>query len=88
MKRKYGSSIEEILDYKDQIQHSLDQLVNRDEQIQKMTEKIHQIEIDLALEATDLTDKRKNAAKQLSVAIMEQLQELYMEKATFSVNVS
>ena len=40
LKRKYGSSIEEILDYKDQIQYSLDQLVNRDEQIQKMTEKI------------------------------------------------
>ena len=85
LKRKYGSTIEEILQYKDQIQHSLDQLVNRDEQIQKMTEKIRQIEIDLELEANDLTDKRKNAAKHLSVAIMEQLQELYMEKATFSV---
>ncbi|QUG42069.1 DNA repair protein RecN [Psychrobacillus sp. INOP01] len=85
LKRKYGSSIEEILQYKDQIQYSLDQLVNRDEQIQKMTEKIRQIEIDLELEAIDLTDKRKNAAKLLSVAIMEQLQELYMEKATFSV---
>ena len=85
LKRKYGSSIEEILAYKDQIQFSLDQLVNRDEQIQKMAEKIHQIEIDLELEAKDLTDKRKNAAKLLSVAIMEQLQELYMEKATFSV---
>lgn len=85
LKRKYGPSIEEILTYKDQIQYSLDQLVNRDEQIQKMAEKIHQIEIDLELEATDLTDKRKSAAKRLSVAIMEQLQELYMEKATFSV---
>ncbi|WP_419958919.1 DNA repair protein RecN [Psychrobacillus sp. BM2] len=85
LKRKYGSSIEEILDYKDQIQYSLDQLVNRDEQIQKMTEKIRQIEIDLELEAMDLTDKRKKAAKLLSVAIMEQLQELYMEKATFAV---
>ena len=85
LKRKYGSSVEEILQYKDQIQNSLDQLVNRDEQIQKMAERIHQIEIDLELEAIDLTDKRKNAAKQLSVAIMEQLQELYMEKATFSV---
>ncbi|MFJ7826746.1 DNA repair protein RecN [Psychrobacillus sp. NPDC096623] len=85
LKRKYGSSIEEILNYKDEIQYSLDQLVNRDEQIQKMSEKIRQIEIDLELEATDLTDKRKKAAKFLSVAIMEQLQELYMEKATFSV---
>ncbi|SDM88180.1 DNA replication and repair protein RecN [Psychrobacillus sp. OK028] len=85
LKRKYGSSIEEILSYKDEIQYSLDQLVNRDEQIQKMSEKIRQIEIDLELEATDLTDKRKKAAKLLSVAIMEQLQELYMEKATFSV---
>ena len=85
LKRKYGASIEEILSYQAKIQHSLDKLVNRDEQIQRMTEKIRQIEIDLELEANDLTDKRKIAATQLSEAIMEQLQELYMEKATFSV---
>lgn len=85
LKRKYGSSIEEILAYKDKIQQSLDQLVNRDVQIQKMADKIEQLEIDLELEAKDLSDKRKRAAKQLSKAIMEQLQELYMEKATFSV---
>ncbi|MER2261758.1 MAG: DNA repair protein RecN [Psychrobacillus sp.] len=85
LKRKYGSSIEEILEYQDQIQHSLSQLVNRDEQIQKMSEKIKQIEIDLQLEANELTEKRKKAADKLSKAIMEQLKELYMEKATFSV---
>ncbi|MFJ7971468.1 DNA repair protein RecN [Psychrobacillus sp. NPDC096389] len=85
LKRKYGTSIEEILEYKEQIEHSLGQLVNRDEQIQKTAEKINQIEKDLELEATDLTHKRKVAAKQLSKAIMDQLQELYMEKATFSV---
>ena len=85
LKRKYGSSIEEILAYKNQIQHSLSQLVNRDEQIQKTGEKIKQIEIDLQLEATELTEKRKKAAEKLSKAIMEQLKELYMEKATFSV---
>ncbi|MEK4486426.1 DNA repair protein RecN [Psychrobacillus sp. FSL H8-0484] len=85
LKRKYGASIEEILQYQEKVQHSLDQLVNRDEQIQRMTEKIRQIEIDLELEANDLTDKRKIAASLLSEAIMEQLQELYMEKATFSV---
>ncbi|WP_144511047.1 DNA repair protein RecN [Bacillus sp. FJAT-22090] len=85
LKRKYGSSIEEILQYKEKIALSLEQLVNRDEQIQKMAGKISQIEKDLELEANDLTDKRKIAAKQLSKAIMEQLQELYMEKATFSV---
>ncbi|MFF2754367.1 DNA repair protein RecN [Psychrobacillus sp. NPDC058041] len=85
LKRKYGQSIESILEYKEQISNSLEQLVNRDEQIQKMSERIRQIEKDLELEAYDLTDKRKKAAKQLSEAIMEQLQELYMEKATFSV---
>ncbi|TQR19586.1 DNA repair protein RecN [Psychrobacillus vulpis] len=85
LKRKYGQSIEDILAYKQQITKNLEQLVNRDEQIQKTAEKIAQIEKDLELEANDLTDKRKIASKQLSEAIMEQLQELYMEKATFSV---
>ena len=85
LKRKYGQSIEDILAYKEKIATSLEQLVNRDEQIQKTAEKIKQIEKDLELEAKDLTDKRKIAAKELSVAIMGQLQELYMEKAIFSV---
>lgn len=85
LKRKYGSTIEDILEYKNRISKSLEQLVNRDEQIQKTAEKIKQLEKDLELEANDLTDKRKIAAKKLSESIMEQLRELYMEKATFSV---
>ncbi|WP_313894354.1 DNA repair protein RecN [Psychrobacillus sp.] len=85
LKRKYGQSVEEILEYKQQISKSLEQLVNRDEQIQKNAFKIKQLEKDLELEANELTEKRKIAAKHLSKAIMEQLQELYMEKATFSV---
>lgn len=85
LKRKYGPTIEEILAYKDQIATSLERLVNRDVQIQKTAEKIKQIEKDLELEASDLTNKRKTTADKLSKAIMEQLKELYMEKATFFV---
>ena len=85
LKRKYGPTVEAIIAYKEQISTSLEQLVNRDVQIQKTAEKMKQLEKDMELEANDLTNKRKIAAKKLSKAIMEQLKELYMEKATFHV---
>ena len=85
LKRKYGNSIEEILIYRDKIGDELDGLVNREERIQQRQKALEQIENDLEIEAKELTLYRKKAAKKLSEAIVIQLRELYMEKATFEV---
>jgi len=85
LKRKYGNSIEEILLYRDKIGEELDGLVNREERIQQRQKALDQIENDLEIEAKELTLYRKKAAKKLSEAILIQLRELYMEKATFEV---
>ena len=85
LKRKYGNSTEEILMYRDKIGEELDGLVNREERIQQRQKALDQIEKDLEIEAKELTLYRKKAAKKLSEAILVQLRELYMEKATFEV---
>lgn len=85
LKRKYGNSIEEILLYRQKIGDELDALVNRDERIQQRQKALEQIEKDLEIDANELTLYRKKAAKKLSEAIVIQLRELYMEKATFEV---
>lgn len=85
LKRKYGNSIEEILLYRQKIGDELDALVNRDERIQQRQKALEQIGKDLDVEAKELTLIRKKAAKKLSEAIVIQLRELFMEKATFEV---
>lgn len=85
LKRKYGNSIEEILLYRQKIGDELDGLVNRDERIQQRQKALDRVEKDLEVESKELTLIRKKAAKELSEAIVIQLRELFMEKATFEV---
>ncbi|HLG26613.1 MAG TPA: DNA repair protein RecN [Paenisporosarcina sp.] len=85
LKRKYGNSIEEILVYRHKIGEELDALMNRDERIQQRQKALNQVEKDLEIDAKELTIYRKKAAKSLSEAIVLQLRELFMEKATFEV---
>lgn len=86
MKRKYGATVEDILAYQEKIAAELDQLVNRDESIQKMDKELVRLEAELTTLADQLTAIRKEQALVLSDAIMAQLKVLHMEKATFIVN--
>lgn len=85
LKRKYGSSVEEILLYARQQSEELDKLLNRDKRLQLDQEKLDELAEDLKVEAEELSILRKQAAVDLSAAIMEQLKALYMEKASFEV---
>ncbi|MEO4052494.1 DNA repair protein RecN [Solibacillus sp. CAU 1738] len=86
MKRKYGTTVEEILAYNEKIEEELMQLMNRDETIQQSEQLLRKMEADLNELAGQLTAVRKEHAVLLSEAIMEQLRVLHMEKAKFIVN--
>ncbi|TWT26119.1 DNA repair protein RecN [Planomicrobium sp. CPCC 101110] len=86
LKRKYGASVEDILLYQETQADELDKLMNRDKRLQLDQEKLKELTEDLRIEAEELTMLRKKAAKKLGQAIMEQLQELHMGKASFEVN--
>lgn len=86
MKRKYGATVEEILQYFNKIKNEFDQLINRDEMLQKKEETLHKIEHQLDLYAKELTEIRKNCAAQLSERVMNELKDLHMEKTKFVVN--
>lgn len=86
MKRKYGTSIQEILDYRDKIDSELQQLLNHDENMQHQEQQLIVLEKQLVQQTARLTEIRKGVAEKLSTAIMVQLKELYMEKAQFVVH--
>lgn len=85
MKRKYGTTVEEILTYHEKIEEELSQLMNRDETLQKNEQLLAKMEADLNKIAEELTTIRKENAIKLSDAIMNELRMLHMEKAQFIV---
>ena len=86
MKRKYGTTVEEILAYYEKIEEELSQLLNRDEAMQQNEQLLAKMEVDLNKLAVELTKIRKQNALKLSEAIMNELRMLHMEKAQFIVN--
>ena len=85
MKRKYGTTVEEILAYQAKIEEELMQLINRDETIQQSEKQLHEMERQLTVLADELSAIRKENAQKLSDAIMNELRVLHMEKAQFIV---
>ena len=85
MKRKYGTTVEEILAYHAKIEEELMQLINRDETIQQSEKQLRDMEKQLHTLAGKLTAIREENAQRLSDAIMNELRVLHMEKAKFIV---
>ncbi|MFJ5765751.1 DNA repair protein RecN [Lysinibacillus sp. NPDC093210] len=86
LKRKYGSTVEEMIAYYEKIKTELSELLNRDEILQVKERKVLEMEVILGELAEELSVVRKKAANDLSEAIMAELRELHMEKAKFIVN--
>ncbi|RFU60006.1 DNA repair protein RecN [Bacillus sp. V59.32b] len=85
LKRKYGKTIEEILEYGAAIEEEIETLLNRETHIAKLETEIKSIKEDLLVEAKNLSEIRQKYAKQLTKQIHQELKELYMEKTVFEV---
>lgn len=86
LKRKYGATVQDIIAYHEKIKNDLNELLNRDEILQVKERKVLEMEAVLTDLAEQLSAVRKEAAIELSEAIMAELRELHMEKAKFIVN--
>ncbi len=86
LKKKYGSSIEEILVYRDKIKTELEKLKHSEEDISELEKKIKEIETELRKLCNFLSKKRKEIALKFEKLVEKELQELGMPKAKFKVN--
>ena len=85
LKRKYGSTVIEILEYASKIEEEIETLQNKETHIEKLEKEVISLRKDLALEANILSKLRKKVAKNLMKLIHNELKELYMEKTVFEV---
>ncbi|MEH7385496.1 DNA repair protein RecN [Bacillus sp. JJ1521] len=86
LKRKYGRSVEEILEYAAKIEDEIDTIQNREQHIGKLKEELESILEDVKLESENVSQLRKRLAKELIDKITKELKDLYMEKAKFDIN--
>ena len=86
LKRKYGNSIGDIIEYKEKITARLDVIINRDEKISNLKNEIAKIKALLSEIADQLTDIRMNISLILEEKICEELYSLNMKSVNFKVN--
>lgn len=83
LKRKYGATVEDILEYASKIEEEIDQIENRDSHLQSLKQELDSVGKDVAVEAANVSRIRKTWAKKLAEEIHRELKSLYMEKSTF-----
>lgn len=87
LKRKYGNSIEEILNYADRVQEEINQIENLDEYIKELKEKQNMLEEEMKKLCLEMNKIRNTKASILSEKINEQLQDLEMKNAIFKTQI-
>ncbi|WBW95317.1 DNA repair protein RecN [Oceanirhabdus sp. W0125-5] len=87
MKKKYGETIDDIIQYKNSIVKEYDELQNRDNEIDELEEKILIFEKELLVLAEDLHNDRVAIGKKLSEKVNNELKFVGLEKSNFGVDV-
>lgn len=87
LKRKYGATVEEILQTRQKCADELDEIENSDERAVELKKELDAAEKAAKTAARSLSETRKEAAKRLSARIMEELAYLDMDKTRFDVEV-
>lgn len=87
LKRKYGSSIAEILAFRDKALARLDEIENSNALLEQLQKQERELLTRTEAAARILTDKRKAAAKEITAAVTDALCYLDMPKVRFEVAV-
>jgi len=85
LKRKYGRTLEDVLQKKKESEDELKTISSVDDEIEQMTKEIESLKSELLKKAQNLSQKRRETASVLKKAIEEEIQTLRMENAVFEV---
>ena len=87
LKRKYGNSIQEILEYNKQIQEEIEHIENLEEYNNKLKIELKKIEKEMNILGKKMSDIRTEYAEKLSKSINRELVDLEMKNAKINVKV-
>ncbi|HEY9061301.1 MAG TPA: DNA repair protein RecN [Pseudobacteroides sp.] len=87
LKKKYGATIEDVLEYLKKAESEYDEIIKSDEIVNELNKKLVNIAVELYDTAAMLNDERNKAARILEEQIGKELEDLEMKKAQFKVNI-
>lgn len=86
-KKKYGNTINEILDYRDKILKQYEEIVNSKHIIEGLKASKEKIEKKLKIQAKEIHNIRCSTAKKLSKNIKKELNFIGMQKSVFDIKI-
>ena len=87
LKRKYGNTIEEILEYKEELSTQIDKINNAEEENKKIKARIQELENKMLKLCESINTKRMEASVILNEKINKELSELEMKNAKFNAKI-
>jgi DNA repair protein RecN (Recombination protein N) len=85
LKRKYGETIEEVLDFGARAAEEMDELSHAEDRLDEIAAESDRLRVEIGREAAALSAARHAAADDLSRRVEDQLADLNMQRARFSV---
>ncbi|WP_439818303.1 DNA repair protein RecN [Weissella paramesenteroides] len=85
LEKKYGATVEDVLEHQKNVDMELAQMGGSEQSAAALAEEVQLAKKEASQLASQLHDIRSHAATSLAKQIHEQLKDLYMEKAIFSV---
>jgi len=88
LKKKYGATVEDMLEYLEKCRAELDAIETADDTLIFLEQKLKKVEKAVLEAGAELTKVRKNAAVILEERIQKELRDLDMSKVRFSIDFS
>lgn len=86
LKRKYGDSVEQMLEYLEHCRKELDEIQFSEDRVRQLETELEDSLADAAQKGAVLSEKRRHAAQTLAQRIQEELAQLEMPKVRFEVD--
>lgn len=87
LKRKYGNDVQEILNYKDEIEAEINHIENLDEYNNKLKKELKYLKQEMTILAEKMHELRNEYGKVLSININKVLEDLEMKNANINIHV-
>ncbi|TFG77330.1 MAG: DNA repair protein RecN [Thermodesulfobacteriales bacterium] len=85
LKRKYGDTIEQIIQKRDEIEHEVSNIENFDERVRSLSEESEKLMGELLQLARTLSKTRKQSSKKLSEMLEQELKEVGIKGGKFHI---
>ena len=88
LKSKYGSTIEEILEYRQKIYQELEVIDCSEDKLKKLNEEVDSLEDVIAAISNQLSINRRKIADDLQKMVVRELEDLNMKRCQFKVSIN